>query len=179
MIKFLWENLFKIEEEERDLTNLLKANYLFRELTNKELKFVRKIVHIRTYKPGEIIFKQGELGIGMYIVAQGLVNIMVEDFSAKEENKHTFITKLHRGDFFGEIALVEKNGKRTATAVARDNVTLIGFFKPDLEEIVNRNPLTGVKIVSRLGEVLGKRLKETADKFTELKKELKVQKINV
>ncbi|NJM10327.1 MAG: hypothetical protein HC883_05575 [Bdellovibrionaceae bacterium] len=49
---------------------------------------------------------------------------------------------------------------------------LIGFFRPDLFEILDRQPATGVKILLRLSEVLGRRLKETTLKVTELKDEL-------
>src|SRR5690606_30815615 len=88
-------------------------------------------------------------------------------------DRHVLVTRLSRGDFFGEISLVEQAGRRTATASAADDVILLGFFKPDLAEIVERNPRMGVKLLTRLGEILGRRLKETADRFTEVKRELK------
>lgn len=173
-MKYLWENLFRKNQKEQDILSLLKDNFIFGDLNFKELQLVRKSVHTRHFKAGELIFKQGELGIGMYIVSKGTVNISIEDFAAQnEEGQRRFITRLKKGDFFGEIALVEKNGYRTATAMARDDVTLIGFFKPDLSEIIDRSPNTGIKIVSRLAEVLGKRLKETAEKFSQLKREIK------
>ena len=50
---------------------------------------------------------------------------------------------------------------------------MIGFFRPDLEEIIERNPSTGVKISYRLSQVLGRRLQGTSEKVTELKRELK------
>lgn len=174
MVSFLWDNLFKKDEKERDLIAILKGNFLFENLSLPELRLVRDIVHIRQYRPGEVVFKQGEVGVGMYIIARGHVDISVEDRDPEKDGKRSiFVTRLERGDFFGEIALVEDNGRRTATASAYDEVILIGFFKPDLLEIVSRSPATGSKVLMRLAQVLGKRLKETASKVSELKSEIR------
>ncbi len=174
MVNYLWENIFRRGPKESDLEMILSENYLFRVLSKAELAFVKSLVHLRLYRPGEPIFRQGELGVGMYIIVKGHVNITVEDLRVVDESQqNVFVTRLGRGDFFGEIALVEQTGRRTASASAADEVSLLGFFKPDLAEIVERNPRTGVKILTRLGEVLGRRLKETAERFTEVKRELK------
>lgn len=174
MVSYLWDNFFKRENQDADIVGILTENFVFKALNPIELHFVKRLVHFRRYKPGEVIFTQGELGVGMYIVATGTVNITVEDLHSPDQNlKNHFVTRLSKGDFFGEISLVEQAGRRTATAVAADNVTLLGFFKPDLSEVIERNPKVGVKILHRLGEVLARRLKETADRFTELKREMK------
>lgn len=174
MVNYLWENLFRRNQKDEMVESILSENYIFKALSKLELSFVKQLVHYRNYRPGEIIFRQGELGVGMYIIVKGSVNITVEDLqSAELVESELFVTRLSRGDFFGEIALVEQTGKRTATATAADEVTLVGFFKPDLAEIIERSPKTGVKIVTRLAEVLGRRLKETAERFTELKRELR------
>jgi CRP-like cAMP-binding protein len=174
MVNFIWDNIFKRSERAKDLLHILGENYLFETLSKSELRFVKEMVHVRNYRPGEVVFRQGEIGVGMYLVASGSVDILVEDIPSDRPEKQTvFVTRLGSGDFFGELSLVEENGRRTATAVASVETTLIGFFKPDLIEIVERNPSTGVKIVTRLAEVLGKRLKETTVKVTELKREMR------
>ncbi|MBX7230726.1 MAG: cyclic nucleotide-binding domain-containing protein [Bdellovibrionales bacterium] len=176
MVNFVWENIFKKDSDSKDLMHILSENYLFETLSKSELKFVKEMVHVRNYRPGEVVFRQGEIGVGMYLIASGSVDILVEGIPAEKLEKQTvFVTRLGAGDFFGELSLVEENGRRTATAVSSIETKLIGFFKPDLLEIVERNPSTGVKIVTRLSEVLGKRLKETTVKVTELKRELRIQ----
>jgi CRP/FNR family cyclic AMP-dependent transcriptional regulator len=174
MVNYLWDNLFKRGDRNEEIEVVLSENYIFKVLSKPELRFVRDLVHYRIYKPGENVFTQGELGVGMYIVMQGSLNITVEDLHSLDQNNRTiFVTRLSRGDFFGEISLVEQAGRRTATATAADDVVLLGFFKPDLAELIERSPRTGVKILTRLGEVLGRRLKETAERFTEVKRELR------
>lgn len=173
MVDLFWQNFFRKDLQESLVLEKLKDCYLFQGLTRRETKFLRSNVHIRDYKPGEFIFKQGDLGVGMYIIIKGSINIFVEDRSS-EEPEPQIIAKLNDGDFFGEAALVDSNEKRTASAIAQDQVRCIGFFKPDLFEIIERNPSTGVKIVLRLCEVLGRRLKETGHKITELRNEIQL-----
>ena len=174
MVNFLWENLFQKNKRDRDLTRRLKENVLFQDLDQVELSLVEKIVNVRNYRAGETVFRQGELGVGMYIIAKGKVNIYVEEIVASSaESQSILVTQLGEGDFLGDLALVEANGRRSATAICQEESVLVGFFKPDLVEVTQRSPSAGVKILMRLGEVLGLRLRETTSKITELKKELK------
>jgi CRP-like cAMP-binding protein len=174
MVNFLWDNIFQNKMGEGEIETALKNNYLFKILNSSDIKFLKDLVHRRVYKTGEKVFTQGELGIGMYIVVKGSVNITIEDTQTLENTqKNIFITRLTEGDFFGEISLVEQSGRRTATASAADEVVLLGFFKPDLNEVIERSPKMAIKILTRLSEILGRRLKETADRFSEVKRELK------
>lgn len=171
MADFLWENLIRKTQKESSSRKSLKSNFLFQDLNPTELTLIEKIVNIRNYRAGETIFRQGEVGVGMYIIVKGNVNIYVEETvpeTGKIQNTH--ITQLHEDDFFGDLALVEENGRRSATAIANEESILIGFFKPDLLEITQRNPIAGVKILMRLGETLGTRLRATTAKITEMKK---------
>lgn len=168
----LWDNLFKRDSSTRSLRQKLCENILFKDLNSRELRLVENIVNLRTYRPSEVIFRQGDAGVGMYIISKGRVNIYVEEVDpATGEIETTQVTTLNEGDFFGDLALVDPNNRRSASAIASEETKLIGFFKPDLVEIGQRNPSAGVKILWRLGEVLGVRLRETTTKITDLKKE--------
>ncbi len=175
MTDYLWKNLFKRTPPEKALHAILRENILFEDLTSKQLRFVSNIVHLRKYSSNETIFRQGEIGVGMYIIVSGSVTISAQQANrgADKEAGKTIITRLGSGDFFGELALVEENGRRSATAEAAETTELIGFFKPDLLEILERNPLAGVKITLRLGEVLGRRLRETTERVSVLEEQLK------
>lgn len=173
-MNYLWENIFRKQTRERDVHAVLRETILFRDLSDRELRVIEEIIHVRRYLPGEQVFRQNEVGVGMYIIVKGRIEIFVNDLNApSDESREIFITQLTPGDFFGELSLVEENGRRTASAIARDETTLVGFFKPDLMQIVSRNPLIGNRIVLRLAEVLGKRLKETTEKVSELRQALK------
>lgn len=179
MINLLWENIFKKEEKSQKISNLLHQNKIFSSLTKKEIGVVEELVHERHYRAGETVFRQSEIGIGMYIIAKGAVDISVvelEDVTASPSDKFSevLITKLKKGDFFGELSLVEDHGKRTAHATASEDSVLIGFFKPDLNVILQSHPTIGAKITMSLAEVVGKRLKSTTEKISQLRNEMKM-----
>ncbi len=177
-MNFLWDNLFRLKAKKGDILSALMSTHLFKDLTDREFKLLHNIVHIRKFHAGESVFRQGEAGVGMYMIVKGRVEIFVSDKNATNEDfRDIFITQLSDGDFFGELSLVEENGRRTATAVAKEESSLIGFFKPDLLEVLNRSPSTGVKIVFRLAEVLGRRLKDTTAKVSELRTALKQARV--
>ena len=175
-MNYLWENIFKRLEREQDISSVLSNNILFRNLTKRELRFVENIIHIRKYRAGENIFRQNENGVGMYIIVKGRVDISIIDdvLMERDKEKEVIVTTLEAGDFFGELSLVEEVSKRSATATAGEDTVLIGFFKPDLLEVLERSSDTGVKVVFRLAEVLGRRLKETTEKISQLKKEIRL-----
>jgi CRP-like cAMP-binding protein len=173
-MNFMWDNLFRRSDQGREVFEALKQAYVFQSLSRKELRFVQDTVHVRAFKAGEAVFRQGEVGVGMYILLKGSLDIFV-DHPVEEElpPRSHLVTRLKGGDFLGELSLVESNSRRTATAIAAEDSMLLGFFKPDLVEILERQPATGVKILMRLSEVLGRRLKETTLKVTELKDDIR------
>lgn len=171
MLKTLWESLYK--EKNKTTESVLEENILFRGLTTRELRFVASIVHIRNYRAGETIFNQGQSGVGMYIIESGTVSITAHPENREGHHDEVTLTTLKEGDFFGELALVEEHGKRSASAIAQTESRLIGFFKPNLLDIIQRQPSTGVKIAMSLSEVLGKRLIETNKALAALDEKLK------
>src|SRR4029079_6261381 len=77
------------------------------------------------------------------------------------------LAELEKGDFFGEMALLG-DSVRSATAIAQEPCDLIGFFHPDLIEIVNIHPRIGAKISLGLAKTLAERLRYTSDQLREI-----------
>jgi CRP/FNR family cyclic AMP-dependent transcriptional regulator len=164
---FIWEDLFR-KRKRSDLVRTLKDNVLFCKLTQRELNYLSNFVYERVFEPNEVIFSQSDRGVGMYLIASG--RVAIKTHSTSDEY---YITELGEGSFLGELSLVDPEHIRSANAIALDRAKLIGFFKPDLEDILARNPAMGVKILFQLSTVLGRRLLETTDKITQLKEQLK------
>lgn len=172
MVNYLWDNLFRSNTEEQKVRQFLKDCHLFKDLNSREIKLIENVVHVRRFQSGETVFNQGEMGTGMYLIFKGQINIYTRGASPIGEDHLGFLTRLIEGDFMGELSLIEESSRRTATALAHEECSLIGFFKPDLLQILERNPSAGAKVLFRLAEVLGRRLKETTTKVTELKREI-------
>lgn len=172
-MNMMWENIFRSKSGLSETRQILSQNIIFNGLNNKELNFVESLVHTRSYRAGEHVFRQGEVGVGMYMIVSGSVDISVDHYDNASNASSIYVTQLEPGDFFGEIALIEETGRRTANAITHSDTKLLGFFRPDLTELIDRSPMTGIKVVTNLAQVLGRRLRETSGKITELKKEIK------
>jgi CRP-like cAMP-binding protein len=160
---FLWRDLFRRgNERKRTVIDTLRENILFCTLNRRELNYLSNFVYERTYQVNEPVFQQNERGIGMYIIAKGQIAIKTQSPQGE-----VLVTTLHEGSFFGEIALVDPD-IRSASAVPIEKSVVVSFFKPDLEEILQRKPDMGVKILFQLCTVLGHRLAETTDRITSM-----------
>ena len=152
----IWGNIFRLGRREESLAEILQSIPLFRDLSPRELRTLERVVHIRNYQAGETVFAEDEPGAGMYVIKAGRVDIVV---NYKTDNPMR-LAELQAGDFFGEMALLGDTS-RSATAVARDKSELIGFFHPDLVEIINLQPTIGAKISYGLAKTLADRLRYT------------------
>lgn len=160
-----WTNVFKKNKViEENIFSVLKRIPIFKGLTYKELKSVERILHRRTYKADEFIFKEHEPGVGMYIIESGKVNITI----GKDQK---LLVLLSNGDFFGEMALILE-GHRTASAIATEPTKLLGFFQPDLFGLLETAPKTGNKILLHLSEMIAERLRLSTIENNQLKTRL-------
>jgi CRP-like cAMP-binding protein len=159
----IWGNIFRFERRKESLVEILHNIPLFRDLSPKELRILEKAVHIRTYNPEETVFVETEPGAGMYVVRTGQVNIVLQHRS----DNPILLAELEAGDFFGEMALLGDTS-RSATAVAFTRVEPIGFFHPDLLEIIKLHPQTGAKISLGLAKTLADRLRFTNSQLRDI-----------
>lgn len=141
-----------------DALDPLRAIPLFRDLKDGELERVAKLLHERHYQPGEVVFREGQTGAGMYIIKQGAVDIVLRLAGGAEQHAVSLIDH----QFFGELALLESS-PRTATCVVTKPSVLLGLFQPDLELLVERNARLGSKVIWNLARMTGLRLRELSD----------------
>lgn len=158
-----WGNIFR-EPDEEPIYALLRDIPLFDGLSTGELADVTAILHRREYAPDEVLFRQGNPGVGMYIIREGAIEIV-------DETTGDTLAELADGDFFGEMALLNET-PRSATAVARRDSVLYGLFRPDLLGLVERDPSLGVQLLLRMSRVISERLVHTNDTVRELRARL-------
>jgi len=98
----------------------------------------------RTYDPGAPICREGEEGEEMYIIQSGKVRVSKE-FAGRTH----VISVLEKGDFFGEMAIVNRI-QRTATVTAIDRVELLVFDREGLQNMIARNAKIALNIIDKL-----------------------------
>jgi len=148
-----WSNFFKTPTNKSDLTKILLAIPVFEGLTAKDITLLSNIIHNRNYVAGEVIFHQGDPGVGIYIIKNGAVEIR-----RSFDNKLFIMANFTAGDFFGELALID-GAKRSASATAVEDSQIAVIFKPDLDEFIERYPAKGIKILNGLVKIAVERLR--------------------
>jgi len=162
----IWEVIAIRKGKDRDdIFKVMKNVPIFSELNEKEMEELERIIHRRCYKKGEPIFRMGDPGLGMYIIIKGSVNIAEE----KVSGKMTTLAMLEKGAFFGDLALLDE-APRSASAIANEDSDILGFFRPDLLDLLYRKPKMGIKILFGLACTIGERLRRTNLQLSELQK---------
>jgi len=119
---------------------------LFRELSKHELGELAKATEDLEVEEGKVLTRQGDLGREFFVIVDGEVSVTKDG----EE-----IRRLGPGDFFGEIALVYEDARRTATVTA---VTPLRFFvltRQSFRSLIERQPGIEEKVMAALEDRLG------------------------
>src|ERR1035437_3900478 len=119
----------------------LKALSLFKRLTARELRELDELLHERSYQKDEMIFDEGDMGLGLFIVVSGRVKIV----SSHAALQH-LAPEFGPGDCFGELALFEES-QRTARAVAMEPTQVLALFRTEFFSLLERDRSIGVKIL--------------------------------
>ncbi len=143
---------------------------MFSKLDKRELEFLETVVHIRNYEPDEAIFSEGDIGSGMYAIRSGQVQIFSRDIDGEETTRAI----LEPADFFGEIALTASR-PRCASARAIGPTVLIGLFRSDVQEAINRQPAPLAKIMFGLNRVISDRLLQCSLQLEKLKNQTTIK----
>ncbi len=113
----------------------------------------------RSYNPGDVIFREGDMGNEMYIIQSGRVKITKQ---LKDGVEKTLVI-LGPGDFFGEMAVIDKD-VRSANASAIDASRLIALD----EEVFEMHMQTNPKIVKKILKNLTSRLRDSNQQIANL-----------
>jgi len=99
-----------------------------------------RVINLERFAKNDIVFKQGDYGDKFYIIVQGRVEVRIcSESSASSDPRqpgHNTVAWLHRGDSFGELALI-KNAPRTASIIVPSSKTeVLSIHKESFERIL-------------------------------------------
>jgi CRP-like cAMP-binding protein len=155
------------EKVERNIIDVLKEAPVFKELSNREIQNIARIAYQRHYSAGEVIIHEGQNAAGMYIVVDGQAEVT----KALEDGKILHLTTLEDSELFGDVGLLDSS-PRTATVRATRDSYILGFFRPELLELMNSNPRLASKIIFKLGQILTARFRFIHNEFEKAQAEI-------
>lgn len=104
--------------------------------------------NLRNYPKDTMIFSECQSGQDMFIIQSGQVKI-----SKVVDDNEVILAVLQRGDFFGEMALLE-NKPRSASAIAHEDCVLMAVNRKNFDQMV----ATQAQLITRLTVTLAERL---------------------
>ncbi len=141
------------ESEKKAITKMLSEVPIFSHVKKKDLSDIVESASTRMFEPGETIVKEGDDGVCFYLIWDGNVQV---------RGKGKDLAKLGRGEFFGEMALLNKQ-PRTASVIAIDKTTCLLVTRWSFKSILSAHP----KIALSVLEELSKRVTSSNKAFSE------------
>jgi NTE family protein len=123
---------------------------LFADLSEKERLLIKARSSVKTYKKGEVIYKQGDGPSAFYCLVLGRVVISTCDYSGNQK----ILEYLHRGKYFGIISLLTAE-PHSVTAQALNDSHILVIEKDDFDFIIKKIPALALD----LSRTLSRRLK--------------------
>jgi CRP-like cAMP-binding protein len=148
--------------------DLLRNIPLFRNIDSPKLKLLAFTAERLTFRPGEVLFNQGDQGDAAYIVVQGEADVIIESAAGP-----ITVAKIKKNDFVGEIAIL-CDVPRTATIKATSELITLRIAKDVFFQLVQQFPQMSVELMRELAS----RLERTNQKLQKAVGELKKLSVN-
>lgn len=140
---------------------LLKSIVLLKKMPERTIQAMAEFIKPRRFAPGDVVFKEGGLGMSMYFVASGRIRI----YKRTSGTSGRELAIVGPGDFFGEMAFVDEV-PRSASAAATESCLLFELFKGDLDRWMRNSAPQALQFFAALSHVMSKRLRNTSRVLT-------------
>jgi CRP/FNR family transcriptional regulator len=124
---------------------------LFKDLAPRELQILGSSCREREYNTGEVLLRQGETGVGLFVITQGRVRVTQQ----REGGQEVELALLGKGDVVGEMSLLD-DLPRSATATALEPTKALVLPVWDFRSVLRDAPEIGIKLLA----VMSRRLRQ-------------------
>lgn len=142
---------------QEDTQHFLSESELFSQIPDDARASLVPAATARTVSSGDVVFKRGDEGDSLFVVARGKVSITLELPQGSQE-----VSTLQKGDFFGEIAMMTR-AHRTATVTGVEETTLLEFPADEILPLCRQH----AKFKERIARTGATRSRESLEKMIE------------
>ena len=128
----------------------LRKVALFEGLSDRELEAVAHAAKERRFDTGDSVVVEGEGGVGFFVA----------DGTARVEAHGQRLGTISPGASFGEVALLDDGGRRSATVIAESPLRVYGLTAWQFTPLLEQHPSIAVKIA----KMLARRLREAEER---------------
>ncbi|WP_173474516.1 Crp/Fnr family transcriptional regulator [Fibrobacter succinogenes] len=136
--------------------DLLKGVELFSELNEEQLGMIANLVIVKNYNRDETVVLEGDDSVqALYLIATGSVQVYMTGIDGRE----TILSFLERGDFFGEMSLIDGEPRSASVRTVTD-ATLLVIHRESFLSLIRRTPEIAMALMSELCKRLRKANKQ-------------------
>ena len=145
------------------LNALLRKVDLFRGLDDSDIAEIVALCKVGRANKGHVVFREDSEGTEVYIVQAGSVEIQVGTRDSTGNIRQSTIMTVYSGQSFGELAILEGNGTRSATAVVSATPTTLIILPGDaFLALCERNTRIGYRVMRNLIDDLVYKLRSSS-----------------
>lgn len=111
----------------------------------------------KVYQDGDIIIKEGDIGNSMFVIQSGKVEVIHQ-----RESKEIILAELEKEDFFGEMAIFERE-YRSATVRAKGEACILTIDKKTLLRKIKEDPSMAFRMLQKMSA----RIRATGKSFSD------------
>ena len=138
---------------------MLRSIPLFKDLSDSDLALLGNLAIEKPVPKGTVMFTEGQEGDSLYLIESGRVKVFIGD----EDGREIILKILGPGDFFGEMALIDKQ-PRSASVSTLESSTFRILSHQAFEICIEKAP----RIAAIVMQALAKRLRDADRKISTL-----------
>lgn len=142
-----------------DILALLRQIVILHSLDEAQLRLIHERVHHQHFPAGTLLFAQGDPGDSLYLIARGYIRVVLHSPIGREITMRVYGC----GAVVGELAVFDGQ-PRSASAIVREDVTVLRLYREDLFDLMRRN----FALVQSLLTMLAERLRFTTQRSQDL-----------
>ena len=119
----------------------------------------RSIFSPVAFKAGDMVFREGAEGDSLFIIAEG--QVMIEKKRERVREKIKCLAIMSRGDFFGEMAVLEGQPRFAQARAAKDSL-LYELSRERLYQFIRECPEDGAGLLIEIIRAILKRLRRVS-----------------
>lgn len=154
------DEIFRMEDGRLGTAVSEQLSLAFPTLTEAQVVDIAARTHQRTYDPGDVLIHEGGEADAFFILLEGEVEVSLE---VAGEGPQPVARLDRRGDYFGEMGLLQEHGKRieTVRAAGSKQVRVLVIDRDTFTRMIDESRLTRAVIRSEMLERLAA-IKESA-----------------
>lgn len=144
--------------------NYLKQSDIFYQFTSTQLELVANLCQEIVYNEGDVIFPENSSSKELYVITQGEVDILISSAivsPAGTAEKDTIVSRLRRGQSFGEVALVDEGLRSASAHAAQKETRLLVIPRDKLIMLCETYPQLGFRLMYNLAADLAMKMRNT------------------